>query len=82
MDNKIVSFDRRSQQLVVTQIAPDQTEAVVLQVVLEMPLLARREIVEDRDPLNLRICKEPVDKVASDKPGPAGDKHLFDHVAC
>ena len=62
------------ERLEVADVCPLHDQAFVVAVLLEVPLLARGEVVVDRDPDGSSAAEQPIDEVASEEAGAADDE--------
>ena len=76
MDYYVVAVHCRAQTWQILDIGADYAEPGIGGVVRVVPVPAGREIVVQRDSLNLGTGEQPVCHMAADESGPADDKEL------
>ncbi len=70
----MVTLHRGRERVDVAGIAFDEREALVAQVLREMPLASRREVVVQRDRIGLGLGEQAVGEVTADKSRAADDE--------
>ena len=74
VDHRVVTAHDSRERLEVADVCTLHGQAFVAAVLLEVPLLARGEVVVDRDPGGSAAAEQPIDEVATEKPGAADDE--------
>lgn len=81
MDNEVVAPQGGAEPLRVTQIAPFDSEPLIIEVVPDVPLTARGKVVVYRYLSHRWIHEETVSEVAPDETCSASDEHALSHDA-